>query len=91
MEYALELLSFVGIGEHEIAHRLAIQAAVVVEHGIAEGIANLDQRGSALCYDLSCDDIRIDDWYAKVGKEISDGSLAAGDATSKPDAQWTWL
>jgi hypothetical protein len=85
MEYAFESPAFAVVGENQLAHRLAIQH-VAVEYFVAEFSSNLGECRRTSRHNFPCNDVGIDNGYAKVGEEIGDGRLAAGDATGEADA-----
>jgi hypothetical protein len=89
VQYRFQRLSPGLVGEHEITQSATAQSASCIEYLLAEQCGYFGQGGFAALYYLTGNDIRIDDRYALVGKQVGDGRLAACDAAREPDTKRT--
>jgi hypothetical protein len=76
VHYGLEPFPCRIIGKHKFAQGSAIQVSIAVDERFAERRSNFVKCGLAWRYDLTRDDVGIDDRRAELGKDVRDRGLA---------------
>src|SRR5690606_13272253 len=87
VEQRLECFALRGIMKHEVAHRGAVEIAVVVEDAGAEDLANRREARLARRDDLARDDVRVDERCAELDEFLSNERFAACDSAGQADRE----
>ena len=87
MRQGLEPAPAIGAGEDDGAERLAVEAAVGLQHRGAELLHDLGERRLARLHDFTGQHVGVDDDRPQAAEHRRDRALAGGDPTGQPDEQ----
>jgi hypothetical protein len=82
---SFKLAQFGPVSEHKGSQLTAIEGAVRIENGFAEGLYDLAPGGLARLHDIVGQLVGIDDRCAALLEHLGDGSFSGGDAACEAD------
>ena len=88
MQQRFQFVPGVGVAEHQLAQRPAVERAVRRADLLAKARQHLPEERGARSDQLARQRVHIDNRHAELREQHSDRALAAGDPAGECDAHW---
>ena len=89
MKNTLEFSALRLVGKDQLSHPRTVEHAFLIEHFAAKRVANLGKARCALGNDFTRNHVGIDDRYTEIIEKPCNQGLAAGDAASETQPEWS--